>query len=284
MRKTLFLLIGFLISQSVWAQQESIANLFKVDYDTPLTIELKDTDEDKDDLIAPVDTKKKKRKNRKVFYGIKTKRGYTRTGFGDDLVLELFHYLKHKDFVGPEEYIQDFYYYDFKRKKIVNSRNIKNPKDVGVLHGHYVKKIGDQVLEEGFYYKGMKHRRWVRYNQHDILMDKAVYWKGWPEESLLSFYDFQKERLREVIPVHFGEREGDYYAFHENGNIAATGTYKFGRKVGIWREYYDNRRLKREVIYPKDPYDFKTRPYISKEWDSAGRVLYDRNVFFSAKR
>ena len=234
-------------------------------------------------MIQPV-AKKKKKKNRKVFYGIKTKRGYTRNGFGKDLVLELFHYLKYKDFVPPEDYIQDFYFYDFKRKKIVNSRNIKDPKNIGVLHGHYVKKVGEQVLEEGYFYKGMKHRRWVRYNKHDILQDKEIFWKGWPEESLLSFYDFEKTRLKEVIPVHFGEKEGTYYAFHANGQMAATGKYRYDRKIGLWREFYANRRLKREIIYSNDPYDFSSIPYISKEWDERGNLIYDRRMFFSDAR
>lgn len=280
--KILFLLVSLGVLIEIHGQSESVANLFKVDYDTPLTIELKENDESLE-AIQPV-KKKEKRKNRKIFYGVKTKRGYTRNGFGKDVVLELFHYLKYKDFVAPEDYIQDFYFYDFKRKKIVNSRNIKDPKNVGVLHGHYVKKIGDQVLEEGMFYKGMKHRRWVRYNKHDILQGKEIFWKGWPEQSLLSFYDFEKTKLQEVIPVHFGERNGNYFAFHENGQIAATGTYQYNRKIGLWREFYDNRRLKREIMYPADPYDFITKPYISKEWDVRGTLIYDRSKFFSDSR
>ena len=27
-------------------------------------------------------------------------------------------------------------------------------------------------LEEGYFYKGVKHGRWMRYNTHDILQDK----------------------------------------------------------------------------------------------------------------
>ncbi len=283
MRAFLTILVTFLFTGVTLGQSESVANLFKVDYDTPLTIELKDDDNDEQELIQPVKPKKKK-KNSKIFYGIKTKRGYTRNGFGKALVLELFHYLKYKDFVGPEEYIQDFYFYDFKRKKIVNSRNIKNPKNVGVLHGHYVKKIGDQVLEEGYFYKGMKHRRWVRYNKHDILQDKQIFWKGWPEQSLLSFYDYEKTKVKEVIPVHFGEKEGKYYAFHENGRLAATGMYKYDRRIGTWKEFYFNRQLKREIIYPSQPYDFNFQPYINKEWDISGRLIYDRKNFFSEAR
>jgi antitoxin component YwqK of YwqJK toxin-antitoxin module len=97
----------------------------------------------------------------------------------------------------------------------------------------------------------------------------------------MSYYDFDKTQLKEVIPVHYSEKSGDYYVFHENKNIAVKGQYKFGHKVGVWREYYENQRIKREVIYPEDPFDFKTKPVITKEWDIDGRLLYDRNRFLS---
>ena len=273
--KSVFSLLIAISPLALLAQEESIANLFRVDYETPLTIELKRSQESEEDLIEPVQ-KKEKKENPKIYYGIKAKRGFTKTGFGKNTVLELFHYLKYKDYEPPPAYARDFYYFDFKKRKIVNSLGISNPKDVGVMHGPYVKKIGDQVLEEGYFYKGMKHRRWVRLNRHDILQDKKVYWKGWPEQSLMAFYDFERNRLREVIPVHFGQRNGTYYAFHENGELAVMGEYKYDNRIGIWREYYSNRRLKREVTYPTDPYDFEWRPHISKEWDQSGRLIFDR--------
>src|ERR1041385_9219308 len=65
---------------------------FTFDTDKPfklLTLEEK--------IDEPVVTKKKKPK-RKVFYGIKTKKGFTRKGFGDKdrMTLELFYVLKNK--------------------------------------------------------------------------------------------------------------------------------------------------------------------------------------------
>ena len=279
MRGKLFFIASLGIT-SVFSQQSSVESLFKVDYETPLTIELKEKQEELEDKEAIIDPfRKKEKKNKKVFWGIKTKRGYTKNGFGDNVVVELFHYLKDKDYVGPDEYDRDFYWYDFKRKKIVNSLNAK-PGKSGVMHGHYIKKIGDQVLEEGYFYKGKKHGRWVRLNKSDILQDKKIYWKGWPEESLLSFYDFQRTKLKEVIPVHFGEREGTYYAFHPNGEVAAVGNYKFGQKVGLWREFYPNRRIKREIHYPDKPFQKDARPFIVKEYAENGGEIYDRKQFF----
>ncbi|MBV6644706.1 MAG: hypothetical protein KI790_04620 [Cyclobacteriaceae bacterium] len=274
--KKLLTFLFTLLALGVFAQDESLADLFKVNYETPLTIEL----ESEEELEAPVEpiTKKKKEKP-KVFFGIKTKRGFTRTGFGKNVVVELFHYLKHYE--EPAPYMRNFYWYNFKKRKIINSLKV-DKKNAGVLHGHYVKKLGDQVLEEGYYYKGVKHKRWVRLNRHDILQDKAVYWKGWPQQSLLAFYDFQRNQLKEVIPVHFGERDGTYYAFHSNGKLAVRGKYKFDHKVGLWREYYSNRRIKREVVYPEDPFDFNFEPYITKEWSEKGILIYDHGKYISS--
>ncbi|MFT6133724.1 MAG: antitoxin component YwqK of YwqJK toxin-antitoxin module [Cyclobacteriaceae bacterium] len=266
---------------AVSAQDESVANLFKVNYETPLTIELKKQSGEPDLSDAPV-AAKKKRVNPKIFWGTKTKKGFTKKGFGKKTVTELFFYLKKKDFEGPDEYIQDFYYFDFKKKKIVKSKKIKDPSKVGVLHGRYIKKVGEQILEEGYFYKGKKHGRWMRYNTNDILQDKTTFWKGWPQESQLAFYDYQREKLREVIPIIYGERQGTYYAFHNNGILAATGSFKFDRRVGVWREYYDNRRIKREIVYPENPFVADQQGYITREYSREGKLIYDRNKFFNA--
>ncbi|WP_258103115.1 toxin-antitoxin system YwqK family antitoxin [Marinoscillum sp. MHG1-6] len=273
MKKLLYISLSFLALQVYAQDDESLEELFETKYETPLTIDL---EADVEEEVTEVKEKKKKI-NPKIFYGIKTKRGFTRHGFGDRVVVELFHYLKDKDYVGPDEYVRDFYWYDFKKKKIVNSTRIKKGY-AGVLHGHYVKKMGDQVLEEGYFYKGMKHGRWVRLSRHDILMDKEVYWKGWTKQSMLSYYDFQRTQLKEIIPVHYGEKQGEYFAYHSNGNLAVVGYYQFNDKVGIWREYYPNTRVKREIKYPLEPFD-DTPPVILKEWDEDGRVIYDREKF-----
>jgi antitoxin component YwqK of YwqJK toxin-antitoxin module len=280
MKKSIFLLFGILFGGSLVAQDESVANLFKVDYETPLTIEIKSRGLDEELVEAPVPSRKK-RQNPKIFWGIKTKKGFTKKGFGQRTVTELFFYLKKKDYAAPDDYTPEFYYYDFKKKKIVKSKKVTDPNKVGVLHGHYVKKVGEQILEEGYFYKGKKHGRWMRYNTNDILQEKIVYWKGWPQESKLSFYDYERTKLREAIPVVFGDKQGTYAAFHPNGNVAALGEYKYDHRVGVWREYYENRRIKREVMYPENPYDSKVKPYIVREYSREGQLIYDRQRVFS---
>lgn len=266
---------------SVFGQDESLESLFKVDYDTPLTLDLEADEEEGDkDGLEPVKQKKKKKK-KKVFFGIKTRKGFTRDQRGGDILWEQFYTLK--EYEEPPEYARDFYWYDSKKKVIKNSLRV-NKKYANVLHGPYKKMLGDQIVEEGWFYKGMKHRRWVRHNRHDILQEKTYWWKGWPQESRLAYYDFQKSKLKEVIPVHYGEKEGEYWAFHEDGTIAVHGDYKHDHRVGLWQEYYDGMRLKREVIYPKDPFNFKFNPYISKEWDRKGDIIYDYEKSLKSRR
>ncbi|MEM7298487.1 MAG: hypothetical protein AAF391_09515, partial [Bacteroidota bacterium] len=257
---------------------ESLEELFRVDYDTPLTLDLEASEDDIG--IEPVKQKKKKVK-KNVFFGLKTRKSFTRTLRGNDVLWEQFHVLK--VYEGPQSYTRDFYWFDYKKKKIIKSLRV-DKKNAGVLHGPYKKMLGEQVIEEGWYYKGMKHKRWVRFNRHDILQEKAYWWKGWPQESRLAYYDFKKTKLKEVIPVHFGERNGEYWAFHEDETIAVRGKYKFNHKVGLWREYYNDNRVKREVIYPDDPFEFKTTPYIHREWDRKGKLIYDRSKSLKSSR
>ena len=260
------------MASQVLAQEGDLDNLFKVDYDTPLTIDLEEEEEEE------VVTKKKKVKSN-FYFGSKTKKRYTRQGFGSAVVFEHFNVLK--VYQPPSTFARDFYWYDYKKKKIVNSLKV-NVNNAAVMHGPYKKMKGDQVLEEGYFYRGMKHKRWMRYNSHDILQDKQYYWKGWPMESRLSYYDFERTKLREIIPIHFGEKDGEYWAFHTNGQIAVRGWYKFDNRVGVWREYYPNKRVKREVLYPDDPFDSSHKVVILKEWDTNGKVIYDRKDYLAS--
>ncbi|MEQ9402021.1 MAG: hypothetical protein RIM99_00435 [Cyclobacteriaceae bacterium] len=273
--------ISFLIAGvSAYGQEvrtETIDDIFKVDYDTPLTLDLAIVEETE---VEPVKQKKKKVK-KNVYFGLKTRKGFTRDLIRGEIVYEIFNRLK--EYEGPPEYARDFYWYDYKKKKIVNSLRVDEA-NAGVLHGPYKKMIGEQVLEEGYYYKGMKHKRWVRFNKYDILQDKTYWWKGWPQESLLAYYDFKKTKLREVIPMHYGERNGEYWAFHKDGSVAARGNYKFNHRTGLWREYYDGRRIKREVMYSEDPFNFGYKPHIVKEWDETGKVIYDKEKFDKSLR
>ena len=125
----------------------------------------------------PIVTKKKKPK-RNTFYGIKARKSYTRKGVGDKTITELFYVLKRPD--QPTSFVRDIYWYDFTRREIRRTGNF-DPKKGVLLHGPYKKMQGTVVLEEGIFYKGAKHGRWMKYDRRDILDDKEKYYKGWPD-------------------------------------------------------------------------------------------------------
>ena len=239
----------------------------------PLTVNLKAEEEEEEEKKE--DKKKKKKQKKNVYFGLKTKKGFARKGSGDRAVLQLFRYMK--KYEAPDPYVRDVYWYDTKRKQIRTSHNI-DPKKALVLHGPYREITEDgEVLEQGMFYKGTKHGRWTRYNRREILLDKEKYTRGWPRESEIEYYDKdQQTKVKEVIPVEYGAEEGYYFYFHPGGRVAVEGEYQEGKKVGLWTEYYDyEKRAKKQIKYPDDPYDEKTQPYIAKEWNPEGQVVYD---------
>jgi hypothetical protein len=244
---------------------------FSLITDTPLTIDLEKEDEEEDD------SKKKKKRKKNVYYGLKTKKGYTKSGFGNNVKIEIFHYLK--EFKEPDPYVRDIFWYDFKKRQIRNSKGY-DKENSGILHGPYKVIQGEQVIEEGIFYIGTKHGRWTRmgkYYDYYVLVDKKKYYQGWPKESRVTYYDKDRTKLKEVIPVEFEKKEGNYFYFHPNGLVAVQGEFENDQKVGKWTEFYQfNRRRKREVQYPDDPYNQEFSPFIIKEWDEKGNLIYDR--------
>ncbi|MFW5759699.1 MAG: toxin-antitoxin system YwqK family antitoxin [Cyclobacteriaceae bacterium] len=277
------ILLSFILPAELLAQEKDpIDTLFqdKEDIlnsitDTPLTIDLEAEDEEEEE---EEDDKKKKRK-RKVFYGIKTKKGFTSSGFGNNITIETFYYLK--EFEQPDPYVRDIYWFDFKTRRIKIGGNI-DPDYAGILHGPYKKIQDDEVVEEGIFFKGTKHGRWMKYGRmydYMVVVDKSKYFKGWPKESKVSYYDKDAKKLEEVIPIEYGKKEGNYYYFHENGMVAVQGEYRNDVKVGQWIEYYQFRRKRKKIIqYRNNPYDETFVPYIVQEWDQDGNLIYDREA------
>ncbi|MEQ8425554.1 MAG: hypothetical protein RIA63_12645, partial [Cyclobacteriaceae bacterium] len=266
MKSLLFTWVFFLSLMAV-AQPDKEARVVEgqFTFDTDKPFRLLELDEE---IEEPIVTKKKKPK-KKVFYGIKTKKGFTRKGYGDRVTVELFYYLKNPD--KPNRFVRDIYWYDFTRREIRKSNNF-DPSKGYLLHGPYRKMQGDILLEEGIYYKGTKHGRWMQYDRQHVLTDKEKYYKGWPKESLIVYYDpVERTKIKEIIPVEFGEREGYYYQFHENGNIAVTGEFKWDNRVGEWIENYPTGRRKKIIIFPDDPFDRELTPFVRSEWNDKGK-------------
>lgn len=217
---------------------------------------------------------KKDRTKRRVFYGLKTRRAYAKKGKDPKKrEYELFFVLKKPIQLDP--YKKDVYWYHMKKRQIIMGPIEEADKRYAkILHGPYIRRQGRKVLEEGIYYKGGKHGRWEKYDRNFILIDKKRFYKGWPTDSEISYYDLNNEKPKEVIPIQWGRKEGTYYHFAEDGMLLATGQYKDDVKVGVWVEYHNPKRKKRETQYAKDPYTDFT-PYIIKEYDIKGKVTYD---------
>jgi len=285
MKKFLLTFIIFIgVSCAILAQEEenpqdtiptpsdTIKKTFQFLDGAPVTIDLETEGEEEE----KEDEKKEKKKKRNFYYEKKTRKNYTLSGYGNNITRELFNYLK-KEYVKPDPYVRDFYWYDFKRKEIRSTKNA-DPKFAGILHGPYEKLKDEVVIEKGMFWNGLKHGRWMRYDNNGILLDKLTYFKGWPIDSKITYYDEEKrERVKEVIPIEHGEKEGTYLYFHENGQVAVQGEYRFDQKVGLWAEYYDQRRRRKKTIqYGRDPFDKDFEPYINQEWDASGKLVYDR--------
>ena len=265
-RTIIFSVLLFFVLKG-YAQIEDEGDVFTIDASAKVDLSF---DEDVPEVF---NKKKVKKRKRKYFYGIKTKKGFTRSGYGKNITLELFYFLKVPQEV--DHFVRDVYWYDYKKRSISKS-NKYNPQAGALLHGPYKRVQNNIVLDSGMYYLGTKHGTWMYHDKNDVLQDKEKYFKGWPRESRVRYYDEDRKILKEIVPVEFGEKEGYYYYFFENGKPAVTGEFKWDQKVGDWTEYHPNGRRKKVIRYApsSEPYAHE-KPYILKEWDARGKEVYD---------
>ena len=262
-----------LIPQTEGLAQEDTE--FSLERYEPITIDLEEEEEEEN-----ITEKKKKKRKKKVFYGIKTKRGFIKSGFRNKVTYTQFYYLKEAPEIDP--YVREIFWYDKDRRRIRSTPDF-DPEKGFILHGPHKKFRGELVLEKGIYYKGTKHGRWTAYNNDTILIKKEKYYRGWPKESRAVYYDKERTKLKEIIPVRYGEVEGDYYMFYKNGQVAVHGKLQEGEKIGKWTEYYDfGRRRKREIVYQPTAFEQKEfQPFINKEWNRRGQLIYERDKFMA---
>ncbi|GAB3577074.1 hypothetical protein GCM10027578_44150 [Spirosoma luteolum] len=226
-------------------------------------------------------SKKAKAKLSKTEYeGLSMVKAYTKLGSGDRTIVEEFYVLKNSDAAKPLPYIRDVYRY-YQRSGRVSSAIVKDEGTGLLLHGPYKRFQNGDLMEEGYYYAGMKDGRWERYDTHFMLIDKAHWLRGVPAESQLTFYDDAKTKIREIVPLEYGKVKGTYMAFHENGLLAEEGKYDNGVKIGRWTEFYpispSGRRMRRKVMqYGADQWDTEFEPYVVAEWDEKGKATYER--------
>jgi antitoxin component YwqK of YwqJK toxin-antitoxin module len=220
---------------------------------------------------------KKAKKKKKVFFGIKTRRTFIKALNYQQQVVEVFNFAR--TFSLPNPYLREVYWFNIKQGRIVqmtNPKQIENDKaSLRLMHGPYYRTVNGMVRDSGFYYLGAKHGRWEHYATNGHLTNKFHFHRGWYKHSQITYYDVAGTKIKEVIPIHHNRKRGNYYAFFENGYVAAEGRYDHDEKVGKWVEFYENRLRKKEIQYPNDPFDKETAPQILASWDEQGNALAD---------
>jgi len=220
--------------------------------------------------------KKEKYKLAKVEYkGVPLQQMTIKYGSGDKANIEIFHVLKTFEPISEYVRLSETQWYDTKTKKL--SRSVIQDKSRALpLHGSYKKYVRGNLVEEGFYYKGARDGRWVRYDAKYNLLDKSVWSQGFPSESRIAYYDSAYTRIKEIIPVQFGVIEGEYLAFYKEGQLMTQGKYEQGKRVGKWSEYYQfKRQRKKEIQYPESCWDDDFDPFVLREWDDKGKLVFD---------
>jgi antitoxin component YwqK of YwqJK toxin-antitoxin module len=224
--------------------------------------------------------KKKKKRKKKVFYGIKTKVRYTKEYSRNrkNIIFRKVHVLK--NYIKPDMFVSEVYYYDGKKKDVGKIQPDRYDPEMGMLlHGAYERTIDGILADRGIFYKGTKHGRWEKYGNNMELLEKEYFYRGYPKSSGITFYDINQQKIKEVIPIHYGKKEGVYLSFYESGRIKEKGEYLDDIKVGRWYEYYDRDRSnnKKEIQYVNRnrPYEDDFEPYVLREWDEKGEKVVD---------
>ena len=259
----LFFLAGshFLLGQTVLNDQKAkedstgLVSSFLLPTVAPLLL----FDEEK----VKEEKKEKKKKTRKnTFFGVKTRKGNTRRSLRGQEFIELFYYTDASSNSNP--YLRDRYWYDSK-ERIIRTQGYTKGQGF-LLHGPYQRLVNQTVVERGMFYYGSKHQTWLTFDGDNVLQDKARYEEGWPKESRITYFNAVNKAIEKLIPIQYGLAEGNFYHFYENQQVAVTGEYRFGEKVGLWTEYWntDNTKTirKREIQYQEKPYTKNFRPYI----------------------
>lgn len=224
-------------------------------------------DKENTDTLADVDLKEKKN----FYYGERTRKQYTTP---QQNTYELFNVLREP--VMVDNYIRNVFYYDSRANRIISAVG-KGQVLENVLHGPYRKEINETVVEQGMFWYGAKHEIWIYQNRDSSLYDKEHFHKGWYRDSEISYYDGStKTRIKEVVPVRYGKKEGDYYRFFENGKLAVQGQFVFDQKVGVWTEYWNTGTVtvKRELQYKPEFYLKDYEPFIRREWAKSAEQIY----------
>lgn len=182
-----------------------------------------------------------------------------------------------KKYQKPNTYLRTFFWYDEKAKKIVEALS-RDTKTNRLLHGPFKEYRGETLVNEGFYYLGAKHGRWVEYDKDFNLLNKEYYHRGFYEGSEISYFDKDSTKIKEVIPKLYGKTTGSYFLFHEDGTLYVEGKYDDEKKIGKWVEYYKGGiRRKKETQHPNSYFDTSIS-FVLREYDEKGKLILENTA------
>ncbi|PWJ43345.1 toxin-antitoxin system YwqK family antitoxin [Sediminitomix flava] len=271
-----FGLFSFLLSNTGFAQDKNET----VEEDSLVSLELEDQYFKPTIKANPGLTKKvereKKRKKKRVFWGIKTKKRFTANRSGGKETFEIFYVLP--SYEPPNKYATNKFYYNHDKREITKSEWTDHKFGMP-LHGPYTKTVDGDTVVTGQYYKGTRTGRWMVYNSAQVVSDKKYYFRGFPKDAKITYYDTELTKVKEVIPYQHGELNGVYLKYYKTGRIQERGKYLDGKKVDRWTEYYDRsdkKRRKKEIQYTKSNRlyrDGEVEPFVRREWDEKGKLI-----------
>ncbi len=207
--------------------------------------------------------------NGKEYKGIPISKQVIKQGTGTRFRYTEFYTLK--TFQVPNSYIRELHWMDVKTKKIVTGIGRDRNRYV-LLHGPYQEYVGEVLVQEANYYLGAKDGRWLTHDKNNILVDKEYWREGFLEESEKLYYDSSKTKLKEVIPIKFGQKSGKYYAYHPEGTLWLEGEMQDGKRVGKWIEYFpQGNKRKREMEYREEENEGK----VLREYDEKGKIVFE---------
>ena len=237
------------------------------------TIELNPGKEEEERKKEKVKVEKRKKK---VFYSEKTKRRFIKTTKGRNTTIEVFHVLK--EYVDPPKYAPVKYYYHEEKKELINSRWLGAVHGVP-LHGTYLKLVNGDTVVHGIFYMGTRHGRWEQWRpgEEHVLIDKKYYYHGQPKDAIITYWDADQTKVKEVIPMQHGTKTGIYLSYYETGRLKEQGEYEQGKKINKWYSYYNKSKKpnKREVQYPKYFWEDE-EPVLLREWNEEGEQTYSK--------
>lgn len=285
------LFLGLLPINEIWAQ-DTIPKLSKkkkkgklenLTLENDTTAKLNFVINEKDIRFAEVEENKRKnkkeKKEKKTYFGIKTQAGLAKNVSSTNVTLEYFRMIT-PDYLIKNPYQREIYYYDLRSKRIRTDNymeftaKLQKNRQMYLLHGLYRKIRDKQIREEGYFYKGLKHSKWQEFDKDETLLEKIKYHLGTTEATVIHYYDDAETKVKEIIPIIHGRKQGKYSMFYENGILAMEGMYENNEKIGIWREWYENRQRKRNVQYPLQWWD-KKEAFDLQVWDEKGKMTYD---------